>query len=86
MAPPGAWWFAPDGWVGDIDGTGGLRGQCRCGKGRCAGTFSRNTAAGSVQRQRGKGEERLADRRCGKENRRPFCALLPVERERSPQR
>ena len=32
MAPPGAWWFAPDGWVGDIDGTGGLRGQCRCGK------------------------------------------------------
>ena len=33
MAPPGAWWFAPDGWVG-INGTGGLRDQCRCGKER----------------------------------------------------
>ena len=30
MAPPGAWWFAPDGWVGmGIDGTGGLRDQRR---------------------------------------------------------
>ena len=52
----------------------------------CAGTVSRNTAAGSVRQFYGKREERLAGRRCGKQNCKPTSALLPDERGCSPQR
>lgn len=44
----------------------------------CAGTVSRNRATRSVRQYYGKREERLAGRRCGKQNRRPMGALLPV--------
>ena len=86
MAPPGAWWFAPDGWVGWVSMKPGDRGiSAGAGKGVCRNGQPQQ-AAGSVQRQSGKEEERLAGGRCGKQNRRPLSALLPVEREHSPQR
>ena len=80
MAPPGAWWFAPDGWVGWVSvkpgdrmvSAGGGKGVCRNGQPQ--------QAAGSVRQYYGKREERLAGRRCGKENRRPLSVLLPDER------
>ena len=77
MAPPGAWWFAPDGWVGWVWMKPGDRGiSAGAGKGGCRNGQPQQ-AAGSVQRQYGKRQERLAGRRCGKQHRRPMDALLP---------
>ena len=64
MAPPGAWWFAPDGWVGmGIDGTGGLRDQRRCGKGsvpeRSAATGGRVSSAILREERRKAGEQAM---------------------------
>ena len=55
------------------------------GKGVCRNSRPQQ-AAGSGRQYCGKREERLAGRRCGKQNRRPLNVLLPDEREHSPQR
>ena len=46
MAPPGAWWFAPDGWVGGYRWNRGTEGSVPVREKEGAGTVSRNTAAG----------------------------------------
>ena len=80
MAPPGAWWFAPDGWVGWVSMKPGDRGiSAGAGKGVCRNGQPQQ-AAGSGRQYCGKREERLAGRRYGKQNRRPLRALLPDER------
>ena len=48
MAPPGAWWFAPDGWVGWVSMKPGTEGSVPVRERECAGTVSRNRRQGQV--------------------------------------